>query len=94
MDRVERVEELLLGAFLAGNELDVIDEQHVDPPIAVPELLALLSADRVDELIGEFLAGRVRDALLRVAGQHRMTDRVHQMRLAEATAAIHEQRVV
>ena len=30
VERVERVEELGLRAFFAGEELDVVDEQHVD----------------------------------------------------------------
>jgi hypothetical protein len=30
VERVERVEELGLRAFLAGDELDVVDEQHVN----------------------------------------------------------------
>ena len=38
VQRVERVEELVLRAFLAGDELDVVDEQHVDRAIALAEL--------------------------------------------------------
>ena len=41
MDRVERVEELFLGPFLVGDELDVIDQEQIDPPIARPELVDL-----------------------------------------------------
>ena len=46
VDRVERMEELFLGPFLVRDELDVVDEQEVDPPVARPELvdLALLDA--------------------------------------------------
>ena len=46
VDRVERVEELLLGPLLVGDELDVVDEEEVDPPVAGPEVvdLALLDA--------------------------------------------------
>jgi hypothetical protein len=29
-ERVEGVEELFLGALLAGEELDVVDQEHVD----------------------------------------------------------------
>ena len=36
VDRVERVEELLLRPLLVGDELDVVDEEEVDPPVAVP----------------------------------------------------------
>ena len=37
---VEGVEELLLGGFLAGDELDVIDQQHVDAAVVVAEVAA------------------------------------------------------
>lgn len=37
VQRVEGVEELLLDAFLALDELDVIDQQHVDVAIAALE---------------------------------------------------------
>ena len=56
VDRVERVEELFLGPFLVGDELDVVDQQQVDPPVARPELVDLALLDRGDELVGELLA--------------------------------------
>ena len=94
MDRVERVEELLLRPLLARDELDVVDEEDVDPAVALTELLALLTADRVDELVRELLARGVGDALLRMTSDHRVPDGVHQVRLAQARPAVHEQRVV
>ena len=36
VERVERVEELLLGLRLALEELDVVDQQHVDVAVAAP----------------------------------------------------------
>src|SRR4029079_1509078 len=94
VDRVERMEELFLRPLFSGEELDVVDEQHVDAPVALAELLALLRADRVDELVREFLARCVRDALLGVPADDSVPDRVHEMRLAQAGSAIDEQRVV
>src|SRR5258705_6238606 len=94
MDGVECVEELFLRALLTGEELDVVDEEPVEAAIALAELLALLSADRVDELVGELLARRVGDALLRMTRDDRVTDRVHKMGLSKARAAVDEERVV
>ena len=54
VEGVEGVEELLLGAVLAGQELDVVDEQHVDSPVLVPELAHLGGLDGGDNLVGEF----------------------------------------
>ena len=47
VDRVERVEELLLGPLLVRDELDVVDEQQVDPPVAGAELVDLALLDGV-----------------------------------------------
>jgi hypothetical protein len=58
-ERVEGVEEFLLRPFLAREELNVVDEQHISLPIAVAEFDELAVLDRVDELVREALAGRV-----------------------------------
>src|SRR5581483_4953702 len=94
VDRVEGVEELFLRPLFAGEELDVVDEEDVDAAVPLAELLALLSADGVDELVRELLARRVGDALLRMTPRHGVTDRVHEMRLAEPRAPVDEERVV
>ena len=94
VDRVERVEELFLGPLLVGDELDVVDEEQVDPPVAGPELVDLALLDRGDELVGELLARRVDDPLARELGDHLVADGVHQVGLAEADAAVQEERVV
>src|SRR2546430_12123585 len=75
---------LPICSLFASDELDVVDEQHIDAPVALAELLALLGPDRIDELVGELLARRIYDALLWMARDHRVTDRVHEMRLPEA----------
>ena len=45
VERVERVEELGLRAFLARDELDVVDQQHVDAAIAFAEIENAVVAD-------------------------------------------------
>ena len=94
VDRVERVEELFLRPLLVGDELDVVDEEQVDPAVAGPELVDLALLDRGDELVGELLARRVDDALARELGDDLVADGVHQVGLAEADAAVQEERVV
>jgi hypothetical protein len=59
VEGVEGVEELLLGLDLALEELDVVDEQHVDVSVAALEAVLAVVADRVDELVGELLTGHV-----------------------------------
>ena len=46
VERVEGVEELLLGPGLAGQELDVVDQQHVGVAVGVLEGLERAGAER------------------------------------------------
>ncbi len=94
VQRVEGVEELLLDAFLALDELDVVDQQHVDVAVAALERRLAVVAQRVDEVVGELFGRDVLDphpgkeALGVVAGG------VQQVRLAEAGLTPDEERVV
>ncbi len=58
---VERVEELFLRRFFAGEKLDVVDQQNVDLAIAIAKLRRPVVLQRDDELVGELLAGEVDD---------------------------------
>ena len=91
---VEGVEELFLRALLADQELDVIHQQHVHVAVLVAEAGHLVVPQRVDHLVGEFLAGHVADGHLRLALLDLMSDGLHQVGLAHADAAVQEERVV
>ena len=95
VERVERVEELVLRALFAGEELHVVDEQHVDAlAIVAAELVHLAGANGLHVLVHEPLARDVDDARARAVRELLVTDRVQQVRLAEADAAADEHRVV
>jgi hypothetical protein len=49
------MEELRLGFLALGEELDVVDQEDVDLPVALTEPIALPLADRLDELGQELL---------------------------------------
>jgi hypothetical protein len=89
---VERVKELLLGALLARDELDVVDQQEIDGAIPVPEVGRLVVADGADQLVGELLGREVLDTELRVGASDLMADGVEEVRLAETDAAVDEER--
>jgi hypothetical protein len=55
------VEELLLGAFLVLQELDVVDQEHVHVAVPAPEPVLLAVPDHVDEVVGELLRADVPD---------------------------------
>ena len=60
---VERVEELLLELLGALEELDVVDEQHVDVAVAPLEARHRLRPDRLDELVHHRLGRDVANRL-------------------------------
>ena len=92
--RVERVEELFLRAILAGEKLDVVDQERVERAVGLLELVDGVVLQRADHVADEALRVDVGDPCTRIAFAHGIGDRVHQMRLAEADAAVDEQRVV
>src|SRR5207247_4431719 len=55
VERVEGVEELLLCALLAGDELDVVDQEAFDVAVARRELRGAVVADGVAQLVAERL---------------------------------------
>ena len=94
VEGVEGVEELLFGVRLALEELDVVDQQDVEVAVAVLEGLGALRPQRVDELVGERLGGRVADAEPGRVGAEVVGDRDQQVGLAEPGRAVEEERVV
>ena len=94
VELVERVEELLLELLGALEELDVVDEQHVEVAVAPLEAGHRLGADGVDELVHERLGGHVADPLVAEHGADVVADGVEEVGLAQAGRAVDEQRVV
>src|SRR3546814_7061499 len=91
--RVEGMEELFLRGFLAADELDIVDHQHVDRTELVLERHRVPEAQGTDELVHELLGGHVQHAALRMVLPQVPGDGVHQMGLAQADARSEERRV-
>ena len=88
------MEEFLLGAFLAGEELDVVDEQGIDGAIMGLEGIHVALLQGLDHVADEALRVQVhRAGVGTTAGDH-VTDGVHEVGLAQAHATVDEQRVV
>ena len=94
MKGVERVEELLLRALPAGEQLHVIEDQDVDPPEALLELAHPVVAQRGDQVVDEGLRREVADLQGGLLLLDLVADGVHQVRLAETHTAVDEERVV
>src|SRR3546814_5174737 len=60
------MEELFLRGFLAADELDIVDHQHVDRTELVLERHRVPEAQGTDELVHELLGGHVQHAALRM----------------------------
>ncbi len=84
VERVEGVEELLHRLFLALEELDVVDEEHVDVAVAPLEGARTTLADAVDEVVGELLRVHVPHAHMGIEVVGVVADGVQQVRLAES----------
>ena len=93
-ERVEGVEEFLLRTLLAAEELDVVDQEQIGLAIALAEFDQVVVLDRVDELVDEKLAREIHHLRVFFLRADVLADRLHQMRLAEADAAVDEERVV
>ena len=91
---VEGVEELLLGPFLALQELDVVDQEDVVVAVAPLEGGLLVVAQRVDEVVGELLGAHVAHPRVLEQPLRVVADRVQQVRLAQPGVPVDEQRVV
>jgi hypothetical protein len=91
---VEGVEELLLGAFLAGDELDVIDQEEIDGAVLGAELGGSVVADRVDQLVREALRREIEQAERGVEASDLVADRVKEVGFAQADTPVDEERVI
>ena len=94
VEGVEGVEELFLRGLLARDELDVVHQQQVGHAVLHPEVFGAAGADGGDQLVGELLTGDVHDDEVGVGALDLGLDGRQQMGLAEARAAVDEQRVV
>ena len=94
LDGVEGVEEFLLEAFLALHELDVVDQEHVVPAVAILEFWELFVSDGLDEPVHERLTGYVLHPVGRIVGGDIVADGLEEVGLAEAGVSVDEQRVV
>ena len=88
------MEKLLLDSFLAGQELDIVNQEDVHGSIRGFEMLHAALGQGGDEIIHEFFRSGVNDFGFRVPFEHLRADGLHQMGLAQTHAAVDEQRVV
>ena len=79
---------------MAGQEVNVVDDQQIDVPESEAELLHVADLDGIDELVDEVVAGKIQNARIRLPLQHFLANRLKKMGLAKPHAAVNKQRVV
>src|SRR5580765_366202 len=92
--RFKSVEKLFLGAVLAAEELNIVDQQQIKRVVITLEViktLALISRDYVAHIL---LGMDITDPGGRIVGQHLVANGVNDMGLAKADAAVQKQRVI
>ena len=94
VERIEGVEELLLRGLLAGDELNIVDEENVRLAVPLAEFLRRAVADRLDHFVREFVSLYIKDIHLRVAEGDLVADGVQKVRLAKSRVAVDEERVI
>ena len=92
--RVEGVEEFFLRAVLAGEKLDVVDQQRVHLLELALELIHRLFLQGPDHGAEELFRAQVQHARGGVGLAHRVAGSQHQVGLAQPGAAVQQQRVV
>ncbi len=93
-ESVEGVKKLLLRAFFAAKELNVVNAKQIGLTIALAKLDQIIVLNGVDELVDEQFARKIDHFGVFLFREHVLTDRLHQVRLAEANAAVNKKRIV
>ena len=91
---VEGVKKLLLRGFPPGDELNIVDQQHVRPAVLIAEVLHGAGLDGVDQFIGELIAFFIDDFHVRHGALDFVRDGVKQVGFAEPALPVDEERVI
>src|SRR5690606_21152729 len=92
--RIAGMEELLLGALLVGEELDVIYEQGIDATVITLELFNGVILQRLHHILHKPLGVHVDDFGVLLALLDGVANGMQQVGFAQTGAAIEEQRIV
>ena len=88
------MEELFLRGFLAGDELNIVDEECVGLAVLFAETHGGTGADGLDQLVCKLVALDINDILIREILFELVTDGVEQVRFAEAGVAVDKEGIV
>lgn len=87
------MEKFVLAALLFGEELDIVDEEHVGVAVAFAERRYVAVAQGFNIVVHKRLRRNVDDLCRRIVLYDKVGDCVHEVRFAQAGVAVKEQRV-
>ena len=91
---VEGVEKLLLGTFLTGDELNIINEEQVCLPVLTAEFDILTGADSLYQFVGKLIALDVDHVGAGVFLADAIGDGIQQVGLTHTGRAVQKQGVI
>ncbi len=91
---LDRVEKLLLNDSFAVEEIDVVDDEHVDAAEPLAKAGKGPIPQRLREMVGEPLRRKEQDTQCGMAGSQPTVRRLQQMRLSRADSAVKHERIV
>ena len=91
---IEGMEEFFLSRNLAGDELDIVDQEHVGVSVFFFELRGCFFLDGADEFVCEVFAFDEDDIEVRLGAFDFIGDGFHQVSFSEAGSAVEEEGVV
>ena len=86
----ERIEKLFLGAAFAAEELNIIDQQHVQRVVVMFEVIKTLALVGRHHVAHVLFRMNIADAGARLVGHHLVADGMDQVGFTEADAAVEE----
>ncbi len=91
---VEGVKKLLLGAFLVGQKMNVVDEKDIYVPELLLEFMGLVVLDGQDKFVDEFFGAHIGNFCSLYVAEDVIADGVHEMGFPQADTAPEEKGVV
>ena len=90
MKLIKNVKEDLLCFLPVGEELNVINDQHINILVEVDKIADYTILDGVYDIIGKFLSGHIPDGTARLPVFDLVADRLCKMGLAQSDSAKQE----
>src|SRR5690606_26550294 len=92
--RIECMEEFFLGAFLAGEKLNIVDQQCIDTAVKTLEVIDCIELQRLDHVCHKAFRTQVYHSGIFPPSRQRIAYCMHHVRLAETNSTMEEQWVI